>query len=80
VSDLLEHSIVAEAGYPLRSERRRPGRRTDVSPALIPVLRGDIMPSPGHEEGRDSDLAPAIGIAVAIPFCGLFWAILLWII
>jgi hypothetical protein len=80
MSDLLDRPNVTEASHPVRSERRRPGRTKDISPNLIPLLRGGNEPSPGQEEQRDSDLAPATGIAVSVIISGLMWAILIWII
>jgi hypothetical protein len=79
VVDLLEPSIAVETPLSL-SERRRPDRITTVSPALIPLLRGGTVSSPACEERRESDLAPAIGIAVSVLISGLIWALLLWII
>jgi hypothetical protein len=79
VADLLEPSIAVEIPLSLL-ERRRPGRIATVSPALIPLLRGGTVSSPVCEERRESDLAPAIGIAVSVVISGLIWALLLWII
>src|SRR5271165_2431743 len=79
VTDLLEPSIAVETRLSF-SERRRPGRLATVSPALIPLLRGGTVSSPVCEERRESDLAPAIGIAVSVLISGLIWALLLWII
>ena len=77
--DLHESSKVAEASHPLRSERRRPGRIADVSPNLIPLLRGsDIPPDPG--ESPDNAMAPARGIAFGVVISVLFWAVLVWIV
>jgi hypothetical protein len=39
---------------------------------------GSTEPSLDHEERRESDLVPAIGIAVSVLISGLMWAILLW--
>ena len=79
MTDLLEPSIAVETPLSL-SERRRPDRRATVSPALIPLLRGGTVSLPVYEERRESDLAPAIGIAVSVLISGLIWALLLWII
>ena len=79
MTDLLEPSIAVETTLSL-SERRRPGRLATVSPALIQLLRGGTVSSPVCEERRESDLAPAIGIAVSVLISGLIWALLLWII
>ena len=79
MADLLEPSIAVETPLSL-SERRRPGRIATVSPALIPLLRGGAVSSPVCEERRESDLAPATGIAVSVVISGLIWALLFWII
>lgn len=50
-------------------ERRRPARLENVSPELIPLLRGHAPPQ-GH--GHD-DLAAARGIAFSIALGGLIW-------
>jgi hypothetical protein len=75
-----QHSIAAQASHPLWLKCRRPGRTADVSLSLIPLLRGSTEPSFDHEERRDSDLVPAIGIAVSVLISGLMWATLLWIV
>ena len=76
VSGLLEHTIAIQASHPLWLKRRRPSRKADVSLSLIPLLRGSTEPSFDHEERRDSDLVPAIGIAVSVLISGLMWATL----
>jgi hypothetical protein len=73
VSGLLEHSIAVQASHPLGLKRRRPGR---TALSLIPLLRGSTEPPLDHEERRDSDLVPAIGIAVSVLISGLMWATL----
>lgn len=55
----------------LQIERRRPGRMTTVSPALVPLLRGTAKDLVGSEHPvafnltRD-DSSPATGIAVSV--------------
>ena len=80
VSGLLEHSIAPQTSHPLWLKRRRPGGTAAVSLSLIPLLRGSTEPPFDHEERRDSDLVPAIGIAVSVLISGLMWATLLWIV
>jgi hypothetical protein len=78
VTELRDHSTAVETSLTL-SERRRPGRMATVSPALTPILRGVAVPSPASEEGRESDLAPSIGIAVSVLISAPIWALVLWI-
>ena len=80
VSNMPQPSNEAEADRPQRVERRRPGRIAVVSPHLIPLLRGATEPLPDLKERGDSDLAPAIGIAVSVLISVLLWAMLLSII
>jgi hypothetical protein len=65
--DVSEEVPVLDA-LPLRQERRRPGRISEVSPALIPLLRDEGQPTCDHEELREHDLAPATGILDQNPF------------
>lgn len=65
------------------NERRRPRRAENVSPHLVPLLRGlrpeqDIDPPPAYADGRTAggDLSPACGIMVAIGASALVWAAL----
>lgn len=74
---LHDHGNDAEVSHPLALERRRPGRIENVSPHLIPLLRGGTEAWPEDEERRDTDLAPAIGIAVSVLISALMWAVLL---
>ena len=64
-------------GYSGSAERRRPGRQ-DVSPALLPLLRGQQGPiaeaARVAAEEDSHDLAPARGI-----FLGLLISLPLWI-
>jgi hypothetical protein len=62
----------------VKPERRRPGRNPDVSPALLPLLRGDApLPLP-DQPGRD-DMRPARGIMIGVLISLLFWALMLWV-
>ena len=67
---------------PPRLERRRPGARVSVNPALIPLLRGqgvwdeDRAWFKQHEIQYDPSpdpLSAARGFAFAIVVCGTFW-------
>jgi hypothetical protein len=49
------------------SDRRRPGRIGNVSPALIPLLRATTVPD-------DDGLAPARGIMVGLLLSMVLWA------
>lgn len=67
---------------PPRVERRRPGPRVAVNPALIPLLRGQgtwgedrnwfAQHGLQHDPGPDP-LSAARGFAFAILVCGTFW-------
>ena len=66
------------AVLPAGMERRRPGRREHVDPALIPLLRRKpdaeaTLPSLELEEDRLADLGPSRGIVV-----GIFVSIVIW--
>jgi hypothetical protein len=80
VSDMREPPVLAESSTPVRLERRRPGRMANVSPALIPLLRGQVRVPTDHEERRADALRPATGIAVSLLISGLIWALLIWLI
>lgn len=59
---------------------RRPGRPDSVSPALIPLLRGDWIQDASLNEDIDladewTVLAPAVGIAVSVVLSLPLWAI-----
>ena len=60
-------------------ERRRPGRRVSVDPALIPLLRRTpdldaLLPVFDLEEERIADRAPSRGILLGIGVSALLWA------
>ena len=79
MSDSHEPSTVVDASNPQVVERRRTGRIANVSPALIPLLRGsDVLPD--SEEYPDNAMAPARGIVFGVLISVLFWAILIWIV
>ncbi len=64
------------------SDRRRPGRSTQVSPELIPILRGDgtVDPSQDEIDGQDEleqddpeQLAAARGILTGVLLSAPLW-------
>jgi hypothetical protein len=61
---LIEVVPVLDAA-PQSVERRRARRIENVSPALIPLLRGD--------SGLPPELRPATGIAISLVISGLIW-------
>jgi hypothetical protein len=73
-------STAVDASDPQVVERRRPGRIANVSPALIPLLRGSNAPPPDTEESLENDMAPARGIVFGALISVLFWAVLVWIV
>jgi hypothetical protein len=58
----------------LRVERRRPGRVENVSPELIPILRGINAPALHDDLDDMDDLAPARGIVTGLLISGVAWA------
>lgn len=59
-------------------ERRRPGRRSHVDPALIPLLRrtpdADVqLPPFDLEEDQMADRAPSRGIFIGVAVSALLW-------
>jgi hypothetical protein len=59
-------------------ERRRPGRKPNVSAALLPLLRGAAPSSLPDQFGQD-DMRPARGIMNGVLISSLFWALTLWV-
>jgi hypothetical protein len=68
-------TITAEAP---RVERRRPGRVENVSPELVPLLRGQVDLVVDTADRDPYDLAAATGIAVGSLISAPIWALLLW--
>ena len=66
-------------------DRRRPGRDTDVSPELIPLLRGTVNIDAARileALEKENPLLPARGIIVAVSLSLVFWLALsftLWL-
>lgn len=75
MSDAREEVSVLDAP-PRQLERRRPGRIENVSPAVIPRLRGDGRQPCDDEALWEHDLVPATGIAVAAVISGLIWLVI----
>jgi len=64
--------------------RRRPGRRNDVHPSLIPLLRGEVtaddpalmpaMSPEGYDLSLEDDLTPARSVILAVAVSVPAWA------
>ena len=80
MADSLEDGTPAQSGVAAETvpDRRRPGRLTDVSPDLIPLLRDPVaieIPSDdalAPEHSRD-ELGAAKGIVVSLLLAAPFW-------
>jgi len=63
-------------------ERRRPGRKNIVNPALLPLLRGSAAPALDLDDQSESPLRPAKGVLVGLLISGLIWtlvgSLLIW--
>ena len=70
MSDSHKPSAVVEANPVV--ERRRPGRIASASPALIPLLRGSIVPAAKSEEPQERGVPPARGLYSASSSLGCF--------
>lgn len=80
-TSLAAPELQAIGGCPesMADDRRRPGRPDHVSPTLVPLLRGDLpidLPLSDETElaGDRGDLAPAVGVAVALGASVPLWA------
>jgi hypothetical protein len=73
-------AVVNVSGSTPRVERRRPGRVERVSPALLPLLRGEAVWSPDDRDHRQHDLMPATGIAVGVLLSAPMWALIFWVV
>ena len=78
---LAEPGPLALTGSPegMADDRRRPGRPAQVSPTLVPLLRGDLPADALLGDGTElvdarGDLAPAVGVAVALGISVPLWA------
>ena len=69
------------------TDRRRPGRRTDVSPELVPLLRGEFDPAiedgsteradttdTGIEFDEPDQLRGSRGLVAGLAISGALWA------
>jgi hypothetical protein len=74
VPDLQSLPQLDETADALRVERRRPGRVENVSPELIPILRGINAPALHDDLDDMDDLAPARGIVTGLLISGVAWA------
>ena len=58
-------------------DRRRPGRPASVSPALLPLLRGESMSTQQsvqtHRFRGPSDIDPALGVVVSVSIGLALW-------
>jgi hypothetical protein len=59
------------------ADRRRPGRRDDVSPELVELLRGTGggLLAPGEQDGT-APLSAAQGVAAAMLLSSILWVVL----
>lgn len=75
MAQISEHARPSEprdaAGFP---ERRRPGRIETVTPALIPLLRGENLRDSAPSERVRDDLDPVRGIGLGVLLGVLLWA------
>ena len=55
------------------SDRRRPGRRTEVNPDLIPLLRGQQPALPALEFDETDECAAARGLCVGVLLSAPLW-------
>jgi hypothetical protein len=88
MAELIEYESEPEVSTTLR-DKRRPGRREDVSPHLIPLLRGNGAPVPDAlpeiaetdaqpadvfvEPDRRTTLAAARGVFLGVGLGSLIW-------
>ena len=56
------------------SDRRRPGRRTEVNPELIPLLRGQQSAPPAIDFDETDECAAARGVCVGVLLSAPLWA------
>jgi hypothetical protein len=74
MTNVLEAEVAARSAA---KDRRRPGRRGDVSPELILLLRGQEARATPEQEpqfGDPDQLRSARGIALAIALSAVLWA------
>ncbi len=71
--------VLAGGPCDVADDRRRPGRPAQVNPTLVPLLRGDLPADALLGDGTElvddrGDLAPAVGVAVALGISVPLWA------
>lgn len=54
-------------------DRRRPGRRADVNPTLLPLLRRDRLLEDATQQQDDDDLEPVRGIGISVLIGTVLW-------
>ena len=76
VSDPIDTSADLDAGAV--PDRRRPGRRDDMSPELIPLLRGNAPPDLSMLEPNEKpdQLSIPRGMALALYISATVWVLL----
>jgi hypothetical protein len=81
ITDDLPAEITPDALEPAY-DRRRPGRRSDVHPGLLPTYRG-IVPHAADDDDDDG-LNPArgilLGLLLAVPSWGVVVAVGWWLV
>ncbi len=65
-------SEIAPAALDRSDDRRRPGRRSDVHPDLLPVYRGIV---PDAVDDDDDGLCPARGIMFGLVLGAACWGV-----
>jgi hypothetical protein len=74
-----QENAAARTGTTVKVDRRRPGRIEDISPELIPLLRGMAKSSElstvadAAPPMTEHDLLPATGIVLGTLFGALLW-------
>lgn len=60
-------------------DRRRPGRRADISPHLLPLLRGaatvGVPPQPLFEDADEHCATPLVGIVSGVLLSSILWCL-----
>jgi hypothetical protein len=67
----------AETEPDVKDDRRRPGRQDDVSPDLIPLLRGTLPYTKDEAEEDHDPLAACRGVVIWALTSAVAWAIVL---
>jgi hypothetical protein len=75
-----EPTVQAETVAPKQLDRRRPGRTENVSPELIPLLRGKPVLPPDDVDDQKDSLTPSLGVLIGVAICSFFWVAVLWLI